>query len=64
MKDSLKKHIVDSDIQSKERLEILMNQMLAKNPIDKSLKDTDPLKSFLDSLTFLYLIIKENCNIF
>lgn len=44
MKDSLRKHIVDSDIQSKERLEILMNQMLAKNPIDKSLKDTDPLK--------------------
>ena len=41
---SLRKHIVDTDIQAKERLEILMNQMLEKNPIDENLKDTDPLK--------------------
>ena len=36
--------IVDTDIQAKERLEILMRQMLEKNPIDENLKDTDPLK--------------------
>ena len=41
---TLRKHIVDTDIQSKERLEILMNQMLEKNTIDEILKDTDPLK--------------------
>ena len=41
---SLRKHIVDTDIQAKERLETLMNQMLDKNPIDENLKDTDPLK--------------------
>ena len=41
---TLRKHIVDTDIQAKERLEILMNQMLEKNPIDETLKDTDPLK--------------------
>lgn len=42
--DTLRKHIVDTDIQAKERLEILMQQMLSKNPIDENLKDTDPLK--------------------
>lgn len=41
---TLRKHIVDTDIQAKERLEILMKQMLGKNPIDENLKDTDPLK--------------------
>ena len=41
---TLRKHIVDTDIQAKERLETLMKQMLEKNPIDESLKDTDPLK--------------------
>lgn len=41
---TLRKHIVDTDIQARERLEILMNQMLEKNPIDENLKDTDPLK--------------------
>ena len=41
---TLRKNIVDTDIQTKERLEILMNQMLDKNPIDENLKDTDPLK--------------------
>ena len=41
---SLRKHIVDTDIQAKERLEILMRQMLEKNPIDENLKDTNPLK--------------------
>jgi len=41
---SLRKHIVDTDIQAKERLEILMKQMLEKNPIDENLKDTNPLK--------------------
>ena len=41
---TLRKHIVDTDIQAKERLEILMKQMLDKDPIDESLKDTAPLK--------------------
>ena len=41
---TLRKHIIDTDIQAKERLEILMNQMLEKNPIDENLKDTNPLK--------------------
>ena len=41
---TLRKHIVDTDIQAKERLKILINKMLDKNPIDESLKDTDPLK--------------------
>lgn len=41
---TLRKHIVDTDIQAKERLEILMKQMLDKNPIDENLKDTDQLK--------------------
>ena len=41
---TLRKHIVDTDIQAKERLEILIKQMLDKNPIDENLKDTDPLK--------------------
>ena len=44
MNGTLRKHIVDTDIQAKERLEILINQMLDKNPINESLKDTDPLK--------------------
>ena len=44
MDGNLRKHIVDTDIQAKERFEILMNQILDKNPIDENLKDTDPLK--------------------
>lgn len=41
---TLRKHIVDTDIQAKERFEILMKQMLETNPIDENLKDTDPLR--------------------
>ena len=41
---TLRKHIVDTDIKAKERFEILMKQMLEKNPIDENIKDTDPLK--------------------
>lgn len=44
MDGTLRKYIVDTDIQAKERLEILMKQMLDKNPIDENLKDTDPIK--------------------
>ena len=44
MDGTLRKHIVDTDIQANERLEILMKQMLEKNPIDENLKDTDSLK--------------------
>lgn len=40
----LRKHIIDTDKQAKERFEILMKQKLDKNPIDENLKDTDPLK--------------------
>ena len=41
---TLRKHIVDTDIQAKERFEILMKRMLEKNPIDENLKDTDPFQ--------------------
>ena len=41
---TLGKHIVYTDIQAKKRFEILMKEMLEKNPIDENLKDTDPLK--------------------
>ena len=41
---TLRKHIVDTDIQAKERFEILMKEMLDKNPIDENLKNTDPLR--------------------
>ena len=44
MDGTLRKHIVDTDIQARERLKILMNQMLEKNPINENLKDTTPLK--------------------
>ena len=44
MEGSLRKHIVDTDKQAKERLEALMKQMLDKNPIYENLKDTNPLK--------------------
>lgn len=38
---SLIKHIVDTDKQVKKRFEILMKQILEKNPIDEELKNTD-----------------------
>ena len=44
MNKTLRKHIVETDKQAKRKFEILMNQMLEKNPIDENLKDTDPLK--------------------
>ena len=44
MNKTLKKHIVDTDIQAKERFDILMKQMLEKNPIDENLKDSNPLE--------------------
>lgn len=44
MNCTLRKHIVETDKQAKRRLEILMEQMLEKNPIDENLKNTDPLK--------------------
>ena len=43
MDGTLRKHIVDTDIQAKERFEILMKQMLEKNPIDENLKNIAPL---------------------
>ena len=44
MDGTLRKHIIDTDKISNKRFDILMKQMLDKNPIDESLKDTDPLK--------------------
>ena len=44
MNCTLRKHIVDTDKQAKQKFEILMQQMLEKNPIDENLKNTDPLK--------------------
>ena len=44
MDGTLRKHIIDIDKQAKERFEMLMNQMLEKNPIDENLKNTDTLK--------------------
>ena len=40
----LRKHLVETDKQAKKRFDILMKQMLEKNPIDENLKNTDPLK--------------------
>ena len=44
MKGTLRKHIVETDKQAKEKFEILMKQMLDKKPINENLKDTNPLK--------------------
>ncbi len=44
MEGILRKNIVETDKQAKERLETLMKQMLEKNPIDENLKNTDTLK--------------------
>ena len=44
MDGTSRKHIIDTDKQAKARYDILMKQMLEKNPIDENLKDTDPLK--------------------
>ena len=41
---TLRKHIIDTDKQAKERLDILMKRMLENNPIDEKLKDTNPLE--------------------
>lgn len=44
MNCTLRKHIVETDKQAKERFELLMKQILTQNPIDENLKNTDPLK--------------------
>lgn len=44
MNKTLRKHIVETDKQANRRFEILMKQMLERNPIDENLKNTDPLK--------------------
>ena len=41
---TLRKHIVETDNQAKKRYDILMKQMLEKNPIDENLKNIDPLE--------------------
>ncbi|MBO5397829.1 MAG: TnpV protein [Clostridia bacterium] len=44
MDNTLRKHILDTGKQAKERFETLMAQMLEKNPIDENSKNIDPLK--------------------
>lgn len=44
MNKTLRKHIVEIDKQAKQRFEMLMKQMLEKNPIDENLKNTNTLK--------------------
>ena len=44
MNKTLRKHIVEIDKQAKKRFDLLMKQMLEKNPIDEDLKNSDPLK--------------------
>ncbi len=44
MNKTLRKHIVVTDIQAKSRVELLINEMLKKNPIDEELKNTNPLE--------------------
>ena len=44
MNKTLRKHIVETDKQAKERFELLMKQMLEKKPIDENLKNTNHLK--------------------
>ena len=41
---TLSKHIVETDKQARKRFDLLMKQMLEKNPIDENLKNTVPLK--------------------
>lgn len=41
---TLRKHLVETDKQAKKRFDLLMKQMLEKNPIDENLKNIDPLK--------------------
>ena len=44
MYGTLRKHIIDTDKQANERFEILMKQVLDKNPVDENVKDTNPLE--------------------
>ena len=44
MNKTLRKHIVETDKQAKEKFKMLMNQMLEKNPIDENLKNTSSLE--------------------
>lgn len=65
MNKTLRKHIVETDKQAKRKFEILMKQMLKKNPIDENLKNTNPLewtglmnnyKHIVDKIIFKELI--------
>lgn len=64
---TLRKHIVDIDIQAKTRFEILMKLMLERNPIDEELKNTNLLewtglmnnyKNLAEEIIFKELIYK------
>ena len=67
MNCTLRKHIVETDKQAKARFEILMKQMLEKNPIDENLKNTDPfvnckiklIKKFKIELIKYYQLLKQ-----
>ncbi len=44
MNKTLRKHIIETDKQTKRRFEMLMKQMLEKILFDENLKNTNPLK--------------------
>lgn len=63
MNKTLRKHIVETDKQAKRKFDILMKQMLEKNPINENLKNTDPLKwtGLMNNYKYIVeeLILKE-----
>lgn len=63
MNKTLRKHIVETDKQAKRKFDLLMKQMLKKNPIDENLKNTDPLKwtGLMNNYKYIVeeLILKE-----
>ena len=67
MDGTLRKHIIDTDKLSNKRFDILIKQMLDKNPIDEKIKDTDPLKWVGLMNNYKYsveeIILKEIINI-
>ena len=63
MNKTLRKHIVETDKQAKQRFEVLMKQILEKNPIDENLKNTNPLEwtGLMNNYKYIVeeLILKE-----
>ena len=63
MNKTLRKHIVETDKQAKQRFEVLIKQILEKNPIDENLKNTNPLEwtGLMNNYKYIVeeLILKE-----